>query len=129
MSIEELKAMHARKTGDLILACVQLGYLACETVEADTKQSLEEYAKALGLAYQVLDDILDVESSSEQLGKTSGKDAAANKPTIVSLLGIEQARQLLAQLRQTAEKACGRLPIEQGRYLRDLIHLIVERKS
>ena len=68
MSIDELKNMHARKTGDLVLASVRLGYLACENLEDDKKQALEEYAKALGLAYQVLDDILDVESSSEQLG-------------------------------------------------------------
>lgn len=129
MGIEELKTMHARKTGDLVLASVRLGYLACENLQADKREALEDYAKALGLAYQVLDDILDVESSSEQLGKTSGKDAAANKPTIVSLLGLDEAKRLLEQLRLTAVNACDRLASDQSRYLRDLIHLIVERKS
>lgn len=129
MTIEALKNMHARKTGDLILASVRLAYLASPMLEPDKKQALEDYAKALGLAYQVLDDILDVESSSEELGKTSGKDAAANKPTMVSLLGLEQAKSLLAQLRLTAISACDCLDPIGSQALRSLINLIVDRKS
>ncbi|MDX1668577.1 MAG: polyprenyl synthetase family protein [Limnobacter sp.] len=129
MTVEALKHMHARKTGDLILASVRMGYLACETLEKDRMDALEEYAKALGLAYQVLDDILDVEASSEELGKTSGKDAAANKPTMVSLLGLEQAKALLNQLKESAEQACVRLNPVHSCHLYELIQLITQRKS
>lgn len=129
MTVDALKNMHARKTGDLILASVRLGYFANPLLEADKKQALEDYAKALGLAYQVLDDILDVEASSEELGKTSGKDAASNKPTMVSLLGLAQAKLLLGQLRQTALQACDSLDQEASQALRALITLIVDRKS
>lgn len=129
MNLEALKQMHARKTGDLIKASVRLGYLSNPDLPLHHQEGLEVYANCLGLAYQVIDDILDVESTSEMLGKTSGKDALNNKPTIVSLTSLEEARQLLEQLREAALKACSTLEVEQRAPLEDLVELITNRTS
>jgi farnesyl diphosphate synthase len=94
LSLQALKAMHARKTGALIRAAVRLGGLAAGA-DAATQSCLDEYAGALGLAFQIKDDLLDVEADSATLGKTAGKDAAANKPTYVALLGLDGARRAL----------------------------------
>lgn len=129
MSLQALKSMHARKTGDLIVAAVKMGYLVAEELDAECQQALNDYAQVLGFAYQVVDDILDVESSVEALGKTPGKDAAANKPTITRLLGLSESKSLLDQLRAEALQACDRLASPQDDCLRALVNLIVERKS
>jgi len=92
-----LQRMHALKTGALIRASVRLGALA-GGVDEDTLQRLDAFADALGLAFQVRDDILDVESSSEALGKTVGKDAAQAKSTYPALLGMDGAKAKLADL-------------------------------
>ncbi|HEX4879543.1 MAG TPA: polyprenyl synthetase family protein, partial [Limnobacter sp.] len=81
------------------------------------------------LAYQTIDDILDVESTSEELGKTSGKDALNNKPTMVSLMGMPAAKQLLADLRLKAVTACHALDAERNAPLLALAELITNRKS
>ena len=94
LSLDALKAMHARKTGALIRAAVRLGAMAAGS-DAPTCARLDEYASALGLAFQIKDDLLDVEADSATLGKTAGKDAAANKPTYVALLGLDGARAAL----------------------------------
>lgn len=129
MTLEALKHMHARKTGDLIAASVRLAYCAKADLPAANEQHLEQFAKALGLAYQVIDDILDVEASSEVLGKTSGKDAESNKPTMVSLMGLDQAKQLLLQLEQEALAACVALGSPQSLPLQLLTEWITQRTS
>lgn len=106
----ELRAMHRRKTGALLLASVRMGAAcAAHPLPAATLQALDAYGQALGLAFQVVDDVLDVTADSALLGKTAGKDAAAGKPTYVSLLGLEAARQLAADLLTQAENALNAL--------------------
>ena len=106
----ELRAMHRRKTGALLLASVRMGAAcAAHPLPAATLQALDAYGQALGLAFQVVDDVLDVTADSALLGKTAGKDAAAGKPTYVSLLGLEAARQLAADLLAQAENALNAL--------------------
>ncbi|MBV6882199.1 polyprenyl synthetase family protein [Xanthomonas euvesicatoria] len=96
-SLQDLQRMHALKTGALIRAAVRMGALTGGAAAAD-QQRLDEFADALGLAFQVRDDILDVESSSAQLGKTAGKDAAQAKSTYPALLGMDGAKAKLAEL-------------------------------
>jgi farnesyl diphosphate synthase len=97
----ELEQMHRLKTGALLRAAVQIGAIAIHLNEQE-KKSLDVFASALGLAFQVVDDILDASSDSQTLGKTAGKDAAANKPTFVSLMGLDGAREFARQLHQEA---------------------------
>ena len=94
-----LRDMHRRKTGALLRASVQMG-AACADLQADSVawQALTEYGHAMGLAFQIVDDVLDATQPSDTLGKTAGKDADANKPTYVSLLGLEGARTEAADL-------------------------------
>ena len=97
----ELEQMHRLKTGALLRAAVQIGAIAIHLNEQE-KKSLDVFASALGLAFQVVDDILDASSDSQTLGKTAGKDAAANKPTFVSLMGLDGAREFARKLHQEA---------------------------
>lgn len=98
----ELELMHALKTGALIRAAVLLGALAGQPLSADERHSLDRFAKRAGLLFQVVDDILDCTASTATLGKTAGKDEAADKPTYVSLLGLETARAYADELRADA---------------------------
>jgi farnesyl diphosphate synthase len=126
LSAEALQRMHALKTGALIRASVRLGALA-GGVDDETLQRLDTFADALGLAFQVRDDILDVEASSEALGKTAGKDAAQAKSTYPALLGMDGAKAKLADLetqmrtllapfgeRADALAALGELAVKRG---------------
>ncbi len=97
----ELELMHRLKTGALLRTAVQIGAIAVNFNEQE-KKSLDVFASALGLAFQVVDDVLDASSDSQTLGKTAGKDAAANKPTFVSLMGLDGAREFARQLHQEA---------------------------
>jgi farnesyl diphosphate synthase len=97
----ELEQMHRLKTGSLLRTSVQIGAIAIHLNEQE-KKSLDVFASALGLAFQVVDDVLDASSDSQTLGKTAGKDAAANKPTFVSLMGLEGAGKFARQLHQEA---------------------------
>lgn len=99
-----LKDMHARKTGALLRAAATLGAIMVSADDA-TVSAIDIYATELGLAFQIVDDILDVESSSETLGKTVGKDAAAGKPTYPSLYGLEHSKQLAADCVARAKSA------------------------
>jgi farnesyl diphosphate synthase len=125
----ELETMHRMKTGALLRAAVRMGAL-CGTVggvlEADVDAALDAYARATGLAFQVVDDILDVTSDSATLGKTAGKDAAHDKPTYVSIMGLDASRKLAAQLRRDAHAALTPLG-ERGARLAQIADLIVER--
>ena len=98
---QALQQMHLLKTGALLEASVSLGGLA-GGANAQQRQALDAYAAAMGLAFQVIDDVLDVTADSAQLGKTPGKDAAANKPTYVTLMGLAQARAFAGALHQQA---------------------------
>ncbi|MBR7784424.1 polyprenyl synthetase family protein, partial [Undibacterium luofuense] len=120
--------MHRLKTGALLRASVMLGAICGKLPDATETEALHAYAGAIGLAFQVVDDILDATADSATLGKTAGKDAADNKPTYVSLLGLDASRQLAGQLCRDAHEAL--LPFgEKAHYLHDLADLIVQRQA
>jgi len=125
LSRDELQTMHSMKTGAMLEASVALGGVVAGASSA-TRDALEGYAQAMGLAFQVVDDILDVTADSASLGKTPGKDAAENKPTYVSLLGLEAAREFAEALRQAALESLAPLG-PQALRLRELADFIVLR--
>ena len=100
-----LEHMHALKTGALIRAAVRLGANCGRTMTPAEIAALDRYATAIGLAFQVVDDVLDVEGTAQSLGKTAGKDAQQNKPTYVSLLGLADAKVHINTLRAQAHDA------------------------
>ena len=122
-----LRGMHERKTGALLAASVALGAACGRVTDADRDQ-LEAYARAIGLAFQVVDDILDVVGDAASLGKTAGKDADHGKPTYVSVLGLERSRVLAAELLAQAREAVAALG-PGARRLGDIAELIVTRHS
>jgi farnesyl diphosphate synthase len=124
----ELEQMHRLKTGALLRASVLLGAWCGKALTEAETAALDAYAAAVGLAFQVVDDILDATADSAVLGKTAGKDAADNKPTYVSILGLEQSRALAERLRLDAHRAVEPFG-EQGLRLRQLADLIVQRNS
>ena len=124
-SLVRLERMHALKTGALIRAAVRMGALG-GGADAATLAQLDRYASALGLAFQIRDDLLDIEASSEQLGKTAGKDAAQAKSTYPALLGIQGARARLDQLAATMREALAPLGARAG-HLAALGELAVKR--
>ena len=105
LSLAQLQHMHGLKTGALIRAAVALGGLSCSDVSASLLADLDVYADKLGLAFQVIDDVLDCEQDTATLGKTAGKDEEANKPTYVKLLGLEGARTQAISLAEEAKAA------------------------
>lgn len=123
-----LETMHRHKTGALIEASVRLGALASGQADAERLEALARYAGAIGLAFQVQDDILDVESDTATLGKTQGKDQAHDKPTYPALLGLEAAKAYALALRDQALAALEGFG-EGAEPLRDLARYIVERRS
>jgi farnesyl diphosphate synthase len=128
LSLEQLERMHQLKTGAMLRVSVLLGALAGRDLEGAEQAALRAYARAIGLAFQVVDDVLDATEDSATLGKTAGKDAADNKPTYVSILGLEQSRALAEQLRREAHEALAPFG-EQALRLRELADLIVQRKA
>lgn len=131
MSRAELEQMHGMKTGALLRAAVRMGALA-GAADPAVLAPLDRYAHAVGLAFQVVDDVLDVEATSQDLGKTAGKDAQQGKPTYVSMLGLTAARQWAERLRQDAHGALETLPAAVAARtvrLRQLADFIVLRKS
>ena len=127
LPLPELEAMHRLKTGALIHAAVQLGAACGATLGADEIQALDAYAAAAGLAFQVVDDVLDVEGSNASLGKTAGKDAASNKPTYVALLGLDEAKRYAEALRTEAHAAIAPFAA-RGRRLVELADWITLRQ-
>ena len=105
MAQADLERMHSLKTGALIRASVRLGALCCPDLDDAVLAVLDGYASKLGLAFQVIDDVLDCEADTATLGKTAGKDADADKPTYVKLLGLEQARAYAERLAAEAADA------------------------
>ena len=126
LALPELQTMHRMKTGALIRAAVQLGAACGRPLTEDERSALDVDARAAGLAFQVVDDVLDGEGTDAALGKTAGKDAAQQKPTYVSLLGLEPARQHAEALRAEAGRALA--PFRgSARRLLELADWIVQR--
>ena len=105
LSLNELERMHALKTGALIQAAMRLGGACGRPLDQAEGDALDRYAAAVGLGFQVVDDVLDVEGTAQSLGKTAGKDAMQGKPTYVSLLGLDAAKERVAELRDEAHSA------------------------
>jgi farnesyl diphosphate synthase len=126
MTEAELEHMHRLKTGALIRASVRLGAAAGRALSAGELAALDAYAAAAGLAFQVVDDVLDVEGSTATLGKTAGKDAAQGKPTYVSLLGLAGAKAKAAALGRDAHAALAPFG-GAARRLAEIAESIVER--
>jgi len=125
---EQLERMHQLKTGAMLRVSVLLGALAGRDLASHEQEALGAYSRAIGLAFQVVDDVLDATEDSATLGKTAGKDAAANKPTYVSILGLEPSKALAEQLRRQAHDALAPFG-EQALRLREIADLIVQRKA
>lgn len=125
---QALERMHRHKTGALIEASVVLGAMASGKASAIQLNALQQYAQAIGLAFQVQDDILDVESDTATLGKTQGKDEANDKPTYPALLGLEAAKAYALELRDQAIAALRDFD-ERAEPLRQLAEFIVARRS
>jgi farnesyl diphosphate synthase len=126
LSLPELELMHIHKTGAVIRAAVLLGF-SCGKVSETETQKLDKYAKAIGLAFQVMDDVLDADASTATLGKTAGKDSKQGKATYVSLMGLAQAREMAEALRAQAQAALDGLGA-RARRLSELADFIVLRK-
>ncbi|MBN8481625.1 MAG: (2E,6E)-farnesyl diphosphate synthase [Xanthomonadales bacterium] len=124
----ELERMHVHKTGALIRASVRLGALAAGCRETAKLGSLERYAHCVGLAFQVRDDILDIEGDAARIGKTPGKDVVDGKPTYPAILGLDASRKVLAELTTEALDSLAGLG-NAARPLRDLARFIAERES
>jgi geranylgeranyl diphosphate synthase type II len=124
---DALETLHRAKTGALLTACVRGGAIL-GGADDETLERLSRYASAIGLAFQVVDDILDATEHAEQLGKTAGKDAAAGKATYVSVHGLERAREMAAELRGLALDALAPLG-RRGARLAEIARLIVDRHS
>lgn len=126
ITLPQLEHMHMLKTGALIRASVMMGARCGRALNAAEKQKLDHFAKCIGLAFQVVDDILDCESNTDKLGKTAGKDQDANKPTYVSLLGLNPAKQFAEELLQDAHKSLDAFG-ESAKRLHQLADFIVSR--
>jgi farnesyl diphosphate synthase len=126
LDLAELEFMHIHKTGALIRAAVLLGALCGEQLDASLRERLEHYAKAIGLAFQVMDDVLDAEGHTATLGKTAGKDAAQGKATYLTLMSPREARTYAGELIDTALAAVAPLG-DGGRRLAEIARFVVER--
>jgi geranylgeranyl pyrophosphate synthase len=126
LSTDELNYMHNHKTGALIEASVVMGALATNKASDTQIEALQQFARAIGLAFQIQDDILDIESSTEQLGKSQGSDSANDKATYTSILGVEKARSEADRLYQTSIDALS-IFSDSAESLRTLATFIVHR--
>ena len=128
---DRLRQMHRLKTGALLLCSVQMGAACVPGVSAPVQAALQRFGEALGLAFQVVDDVLDVTADSATLGKTAGKDEAADKPTYVALMGLEAAKAYADALAQQAMQALADTGLPEARLaaLRALTAMVVERNN
>ena len=128
LSIEQLENMHKHKTGALIEASVMMGALCSSTEITTTEETaLKHYAQAIGLAFQVQDDILDIVSDTQTLGKTQGADIALNKPTYPALLGLDGARKKLQSLHEEALASLNKITDRDTSKLAEISRFIVKR--
>ena len=123
-----LRDMHRRKTGALLQTSVLMG-AATGSCPPPAWAALGDFGAALGLAFQVVDDILDVTQASATLGKTAGKDSDANKPTYVTVLGLDEARRQASELHRQALAALQRSGLADANHLRLLADMVVDRDS
>jgi geranylgeranyl pyrophosphate synthase len=128
LDLPSLENMHIRKTGALIRASVKLAALANPSLESETADKLDHYAKCIGLAFQIQDDVLDEESDTQTLGKTQGKDKNNNKPNYPALLGLTQAKQKARELHEEALASLSGFG-EEAEILRSLSLFIIERRA
>jgi geranylgeranyl diphosphate synthase type II len=128
LTLAELEDMHIHKTGALIRAGVRLGAMSAVQAEAEVIDSLDHFAKCMGLAFQIQDDILDVEGNTETLGKTQGADQAQNKITYPALVGLAESKRMAHDLHQEALQSLAPLG-EKANGLRALASYIIERQS
>lgn len=128
LDVNELERMHAYKTGALIRASVRLGALAAGCTDPALLDALDRYAHCVGLAFQIRDDILDVEGDADQIGKTVGKDAASDKPTYPAILGLQASAAHLDELTEQALAAIAPMG-ESASNLRDLARFVADRAS
>ena len=119
--------MHARKTGALIHASVAAGGIMGGATDA-LQAALDQYGREIGLAFQIVDDILDEEGSAATLGKTAGKDRAAGKPTYPAFFGLERSREMAAGCHEQARIALNRAGLLDSR-LSDIASWVIERKA
>ena len=127
LSLPELEFMHIHKTGAIIRAATLLGAHCGSRLEERAQAKLDHFAKCIGLAFQVVDDVLDTEANTATLGKTAGKDAQQNKPTYVTVLGVAESKKLAAGLREDARAALDGFG-DRAQRLRELADFIVLRK-
>jgi farnesyl diphosphate synthase len=125
---DALRHMHQLKTGALLQASVEMG-AACGDAPPSAREALRDYGSAMGLAFQVVDDILDVTQDAATLGKTAGKDAAQQKPTYVSLMGLARSRAYAQDLHHQALQALARSGLPRTQALAALADMVVQRSS
>ena len=127
LTLPELEFMHIHKTGALIRAAVMLGAHCSNQLDETQLKKLDHFAKCVGLAFQVVDDLLDAEATTATLGKTAGKDAENNKPTYVSIMGIREARDRAEKLQQDADSILQEFG-DAALRLRQVTDFIIKRK-
>lgn len=125
LTLQALQDMHARKTGTLIRAAVVLGALAADA-RPETLTKLDDYARHIGLSFQIVDDILDIEGDTATLGKPQGSDRERQKPTYPALLGLEQAKRLAREHHAAALETLGSLG-DNARLLREIADFVIRR--
>ena len=128
LSSAQLHDMHRLKTGALLQASVMMGS-ACGVASGATQSALRDYGAAVGLAFQVVDDILDVTADSATLGKTAGKDAAQDKPTFVSLMGLTASRNYAQELLSQAHHSLKASELRHTEALSALANMLVNRNT
>ena len=126
MTQSELEFMHSKKTGALFLASAELGALCGDVSSTSSRELLRTYAHQIGFGFQVVDDILDATSPTEVLGKSAGKDLRDNKPTYVTLFGLDRAKEMAHEIAENTKSTLRLLPKEGG-YLDDIAKLVFDR--
>lgn len=128
LTISDLELVHRHKTGDLITASVLLGYLSSGQSDLFVREKLEKYSNCVGLAFQVQDDILDVEGTTEELGKPQGSDQELEKPTYPNILGMHEAKKTARRLRDDAIQSLSEMS-EDTNILQEIADFIIFRKK
>ncbi len=128
LNIEQLENMHSHKTGALIKASAEIGALSANNVTPELFSCISNYAKYIGIAFQIKDDILDIESDTSTLGKPQGSDLALNKPTYPNLLGLDGAKEMANKLHYKAIK-CLDVFDEKAKMLREIADYIIKRSK
>ena len=126
--LEQLKELHLGKTGALIRAAVAMGAMCGSAVRSDTLQVLDEYAGQIGLAFQIVDDILDEESDTQTLGKNSGSDRALDKATFPSIIGLEASKGMVQELHAGALSSLDKLDTDTH-VLKEIARMVVDRRN